>query len=375
MPRSIQHECPIAHDKGHHGVGQRPLTADADISPIAVGLLTRCGQNTEGIRLKRLPGGKNNRAYRVDGPEGARLLKWYTPIPREGRDRQAAEAAFLRFCAASGIVAVPRLLALDAEQRASLLSWVSGSPVEAKDGAYSLLGQSADFLACLFSASTGAQRSGIWNASEACLTLRAHIDCGKRRLERLEQSLSGRSDAVAAEAAAFVRGTLRPLHAEAAAELCARHAGPELDASIPASEQVFSPSDFGFHNALLERGTLCFLDFEYAGWDDIVKAIDDFICQPEYFQLQENAEGFFTALSTEAPVIDHLRQRYALTVRLHCIKWSCIILNEFTNEGFARRTFVKDACSRNMLESRQLEKCRKYLDWHMTKGVFAHGIH
>ena len=42
--------------------------------------------------------------------------------------------------------------------------------------------------------------------------------------------------------------------------------------------QVFSPSDFGFHNALLkDNGKLCFLDFEYFGRDDPVKLMADFI--------------------------------------------------------------------------------------------------
>lgn len=361
---------PAAGDTRRHDA-RMPAAVDADIYPVVRGLLERCGRKAEGIRLERLPGGRNNRAYRVDGPEGVCLLKCYSSVPRDGCGRQEAEAAFLRFCAASDIAVVPKILALDAGHRASLLSWIPGGPVTAKDEPSSLLRQSADFLARLFSASQAApELSGMGNASEACLSLRAHADCGKRRLERLERALKGRSDALAAEAAAFVRGVVLPLHAEAAAEVCARHAGRSPDASIPKSERVVSPSDFGFHNTLLERGTLRFVDFEYAGWDDIVKAISDFICQPEQLQTQENAEHFFTALSLVTPDTDRLRQRYALSVRLHCVKWICILLNEFTNLGFTRRTFAEGDISRSKLESSQLEKCHHYLDWHMAQGVF-----
>ena len=45
--------------------------------------------------------------------------------------------------------------------------------------------------------------------------------------------------------------------------------------------QVLSPSDFGFHNAILkESGDLVFLDFEYFGRDDPVKLMADFIWHP-----------------------------------------------------------------------------------------------
>ena len=33
-----------------------------------------------------------------------------------------------------------------------------------------------------------------------------------------------------------------------------------------------SPSDFGFHNILCEDGRLNFVDFEYAGIDDLAKS-------------------------------------------------------------------------------------------------------
>ena len=48
------------------------------------------------------------------------------------------------------------------------------------------------------------------------------------------------------------------------------------------ADRVLSPSDFGFHNALLDRqGNVRFFDFEYAGWDDPAKLVCDFFCQVE----------------------------------------------------------------------------------------------
>ena len=54
-----------------------------------------------------------------------------------------------------------------------------------------------------------------------------------------------------------------------------------LEKELPKSMQIFSPSDFGFHNAILkESGDLVFLDFEYFGRDDPVKLMADFIWHP-----------------------------------------------------------------------------------------------
>ena len=56
----------------------------------------------------------------------------------------------------------------------------------------------------------------------------------------------------------------------------------DMDHPLDTQESVLSPSDFGFHNALLgPDGKLCFIDFEYAGWDDPAKLICDFFCQPQ----------------------------------------------------------------------------------------------
>ena len=49
---------------------------------------------------------------------------------------------------------------------------------------------------------------------------------------------------------------------------------------IPRTQQILSPSDFGFHNVIKTKQGLRFIDFEYFGWDDPVKLITDFIWHP-----------------------------------------------------------------------------------------------
>src|SRR5262249_33996160 len=53
-----------------------------------------------------------------------------------------------------------------------------------------------------------------------------------------------------------------------------------IDSPLEPHDRCLSPSDFGFHNALIRAdGELCFFDFEYAGWDDPAKMVADFFYQ------------------------------------------------------------------------------------------------
>ena len=49
------------------------------------------------------------------------------------------------------------------------------------------------------------------------------------------------------------------------------------------SERIASPSDVGIHNTIKNIKGLNFIDFEYAGQDDLSKLAADWIMQPQYY--------------------------------------------------------------------------------------------
>jgi hypothetical protein len=56
---------------------------------------------------------------------------------------------------------------------------------------------------------------------------------------------------------------------------------PTNEISLDLKNQIYSPSDFGFHNAIEDKkGKVFFVDFEYFGRDDPVKMIVDFWWHP-----------------------------------------------------------------------------------------------
>ena len=142
----------------------------------------------------------------------------------------------------------------------------------------------------------------------------------------------------------------------------AERLGIDPRAEIGDHERCVSPSDFGFHNALIDGGSIYFCDFEYAGWDDSAKLVCDFFCQvalpvPERF-FDRFAEAAIHALKL-AP--SH-RRRFDLLLPLYRIKWTSILLNEFTPEAAARRRFARDAIGMRDAEAEQLTKARAALE-------------
>ncbi len=97
-----------------------------------------------------------------------------------------------------------------------------------------------------------------------------------------------------------------------------------------------SPSDFGFHNILVDNKTLYFFDFEYAGWDDPAKLFCDFYSQPESPVIFEQAETFRILVSHALKLTEaNLWTKELLP--FYRLKWCCILLNEFRQSDRNRR--------------------------------------
>ena len=102
-------------------------------------------------------------------------------------------------------------------------------------------------------------------------------------------------------------------------------------------------SDFGFHNAILkESGDLVFLDFEYFGRDDPVKLMADFIWHPgmklSHSQKIDWVKGAFRIFDDNLG----LSKRFSSALPLYGLKWSLIVLNEFLEDGWHKRSYANN---------------------------------
>lgn len=114
--------------------------------------------------------------------------------------------------------------------------------------------------------------------------------------------------------------------------------------------EVISPSDFGFHNILQDGDSLKFLDFEYAGTDNVFKLLCDFYCQPRIPISGRQFKKFVNIINENLVQVDGLYKASVRLMPIFRLKWACIILNQINKLEQNRQA-----------KNEQIEKALTYL--------------
>ena len=330
---------------------KKPLAEARGSSPASLnGLLAAAGL-PPALSITRLPGGGNNRVYRVETAAGPVLLKEYFQHPADPRDRLAAEYAFTNFAWSHGIRALPQPLACDHAAGLGLYEFIAGRKLAPGEVTAAHVDEAAAFFAAVNRHRHDPATAALPIASEGCFSIAEHLACVDRRVARLA-TIAPESD-LHREAQKLVATRLMPAWNGVRAVVAA--GGYPLDASLAIGSRVLSPSDFGFHNCLVTASGLKFIDFEYAGWDDSAKTVCDFFCQPAVPVPREHFERFLAAVIS-ATGDAGIRDRVALLLPVYELKWCCIMLNEFLAVGDDRRSFARVDESHETRRLKQLHK-------------------
>ncbi len=331
--------------------------AEADPLTLSRQLARAAGLATA-LHAEPLPGGRNNRVFRVELSDGRKAaLKIYFRHPQDPRDRLSAEWEFLVRAKRLAPGRTPAPLARDVSAGAALYSFVEGRRFLPEEVDAAAVKAAADFIRKV---ATPGSTQQLRPASESCFSIRDHLDLVDKRVDRLsaiDPAAPGGRDA-----ARFVAERFRPAWQrvrDEALKLC-RTFGIDPYARIDEGQIIASPSDFGFHNALQTEGGCVFLDFEYAGRDDPAKLVCDFFNQPDFPVAAAHREIFLREALDELG-LGALRGRAQILAPPLSIKLIAIILNDFLPVGDQRRSFAKleDQDKRRL---RQLALARARLD-------------
>jgi hypothetical protein len=309
--------------------------------------------------METLRGGANNRVYRVWDDSREAVLKHYFTTPNDKRDRFRAERAFYEIATQAGLDCVPEPLGWEPGLRAGLFSLVAGRKLQPPEVDRGKVQEAMTFLARLNQRRDAAH--SILPASEACFTLSEHLHCVEIRVKRLEQ-IEG-TEALFRQARQFISSRLIPAwHLVQSRIKTAIEKTPDAATPLPQNLRCLSPSDFGFHNALLTReGQLRFFDFEYSGWDDPAKLICDFFCQPELPVSREHWPLVNETIENMMGQKSHAH-RAELLYPAYQVKWCCIMLNDFARGGQERREFsLGEAAVQTRLQA-QLAKAERLVE-------------
>lgn len=330
------------------------------------------------LRILPLTGGGNNRVFKVEfESQSPVIIKEYFSHPEDPRPRLLSEFSFLQHARKSGILNIPEPLAFSRELNAAVYSFIPGKAIQPSDITDALIHSLIDFFLklnktretrlkklsilkfnkkgpqniCSERSTIGIGRAenksdnseekpipskpnfsscsamNLSFASEACFTISDYLAIVDRRLEGLL------SCCTEAPLVSFLNDSLLPKWIDYKNALSRVPFNNTQDFCI-------SPSDFGFHNALINSSNeISFIDFEYAGIDDPCKTVCDLFCQPKiplpehYFPLF--AKAFSSVTSDPESCLRKIQYLYPAVQ----MKWCCILLNVFTKIGKERRTF------------------------------------
>ena len=314
------------------------------------------------LSLEPCTAGGNNQVYVADTGTDRFVVKRYYMSDHDRRDRLGAEWSLLQYARSVNLTCVPGPICQDPDERLGIYEFVEGRRLEIDEVDVGHVQQAAEFFAGL----NGPQRDLLGRdlpvASEACFSLDEQLDLIQGRVEGL--SSIDEVDAIVRDAIGVAQD-IQQLFAAIREQLTVNHAVlPEGASStvLVDEDRCISPSDFGFHNALVnERDELTFLDFEYAGWDDPAKMTADFFSHPGVPVGIEHFEPFLDICFRYSPNRERLKSRAARMMPLFRVKWCCIMLNEFLPDAAGRRQFADPAKSSEEWRRAQIEKANHYL--------------
>lgn len=325
-------------------------------APIA-GLLVRAGIDASPQNITPCARSGNNRIYQVETTEGIFAVKQYFRHEGDTRDRLAAEYAFLTYTKVAVPKLTPRPYACDPRSGLALYEFVEGQPFQAGEIGVAQVNAAIQFFRAL-NAPSLRHTAQLPTASEASFSIADHLTLINKRISLLLEM--NPQSVVDSEALGFFR-RLDERWQQLSEKICAdvSSANLSVEATLATEQRCISPSDFGFHNALVEsNGNIRFLDFEYAGWDDPAKTVGDFFAQlavpvpPEYY------EHFVAECMDMFPESEFLVHRANLLRPVYQIKWCCIALNVFVQVHLARRKFANPGLDEIALKQSQLAKAK-----------------
>lgn len=292
------------------------------------------------VFAEKLRGGRNTQVYCLRSEDGGWYAgKRYFRHPTDTRDRLGTEFAALRFLWENGVRSIPKPMAADESVAVAVYEFIQGRRIHPEDISDWHIGRVVDFVATTAYLRDVRGSDQLPRASHAIFSFQGYVDYITTRLKRLQEIT--RSDAPYQELRRFLKEEFQRRFAEIF-WWCREQVGSdaELSREIALWQQTLSPSDFGFHNALLTRDRdIVFLDFEYFGWDDPAKMICDFLLHPAMGLSQSLGKLFFKGVLTVFSRDRGLEKRVQIMYPLAGLAWCLIFLNELLPEHAERRQF------------------------------------
>lgn len=287
----------------------------------------------ENIFVEKIAAGGNSRIFKINREMGAPVaLKKYPPHSAGDRSRQFVETVAYRALQSS--IFTPKLLHSDFITGYNLYSWVDGAKIqtfgpEELEFALGFIGE--------LIAKTKLNDDSVPMASEACIAI-------KDIFSQIEYRLKDLTAVDDSDLNEFLIKSFIPIYEFLYSKIIADNGYEFISQKLKKENWVLSPSDFGFHNSLKStEGKIIFLDFEYFGFDDPAKLMNDFVWHPGMLTSEEVKKYWMLSMLSLFPNDQGLLQRVKVSWPLYGLRWALIILKEFTRNGWSDRNYAQSS--------------------------------
>ena len=318
-------------------------------------LESNCGPT---YKIANLVGGRNNILLSVECQDNLKyVIKNYG---FDGEDRLDREWSFLSRLECSGLSCVPRPIFCDIYGRIAVFSFLPGKKLSASSISPKNIANASSFISKVARVDV----EGLREAKDAHFSFEGHVKSIEGRVNALE--VASRSRHSNDEFKYFLAEELRPFWEETKQRVFL----PRYDRYWNTIRCFLSPSDFGFHNILHSDSRLNFIDFEYAGQDDLAKLLSDFRFCPQIKIKKNHAEIFCRKIIDELELDNGFEKRLEILNSLGRTKWLCIVLNVFLPNKNRR---ISDATGSNrwVMELSKLKSAKDLLNAFRTEETPA----
>jgi thiamine kinase-like enzyme len=332
---------------------------DESTQESAKNLLKEAGFKSNIKAIDPIHQGGNNQLYRVKNGAQDFVLKKYFQHPEDKRNRLAAEFSFLEFAHKTTPQFVPKPFAKNDTEFTALYEFVDGIKIRSEqDLKNHHIATCGEFIS-LLNQSSKHNAISLMNASEACFSIKDHLNTIDKRIGELVTNSS--PDNQLNIVLNMIQDQWFSIKEKALNECDALQIS--VEAILPLEKRVISPSDFGFHNTIMQNnGMIKFIDFEYAGWDDPAKLVGDFFGQVAIPVGADYLDDFIGSCFKQPSFTELDANRIYLLIDSYKIKWCCIVLNIFLSKNLNRRLFSNPNLDVDALKSSQLNKATKILE-------------
>jgi hypothetical protein len=327
------------------------------IKELSIDLLDKAGISGDVDSIDTIHQGGNNQIFRVKKNSQYFIVKKYFQHHDDLRNRLEAEFSFLEFAYEKIPRFVPKPYVKNIEESIALYEYIDGVKITNEREVETVnLKQAFNFISALNK--DGIYSKKILNASEACFSIGEHLNLIENRINELSKCTERDSEfkRIINRVAEKWGVKRREVYIN-----CQSH-NIDVEKKLEQDEKIISPSDFGFHNAIIRGHAVKFIDFEYSGWDDPAKLVGDFFGQVE-IPVHNRHLGDFTRLAfrgknfTEKNII-----RSKILLDAYKVKWCCIVLNIFLEKNLLRRLFANPNLDVDQQKKIQLKKASKILE-------------